>query len=489
MPSAAHGRRPTIVFIEPRAPNLHIFSQFYSPRLGIFILGTLLHQRGWEVEVIVEEWATIDFQHLQTADLVGISTITSTAPRAYAIGDRCRALGVPVIMGGPHVTYLPEEALAHADFVIRGEGELPLLAFLEARSGQRDLETVPGLSFIKNGRIIHNPSPPPLNDLDQLPFPDFSLLRESGRRLSERRVIPVETSRGCPFDCSFCSVTGMFGHQHRCRSTASVIEELRRHNRRGNIIFFYDDNFTANRARSKELLRAMIREKFVFKWSAQVRADLTEDLELVRLMKKAGCHTVYIGFESVNPESLKAMKKKQTVADITRAVKVLRRQRIHIHGMFVFGFDQDDWQTVKKTVRFARRARLTSSQFLILTPLPGSELYNTLKAEQRLTFGDWTLYDAHHVVFRPARLAPFDLQRAQIFGHRKFYSLKETVKKLMQGRWIALAIAHYARHLNRAWQKKNRRFLAALSLLSPRKNERAKVTLDYREEIALEDAK
>ena len=478
---------PRIIFIEPRAPNLHIFSQFYSPRLGIFILGALARRHGWEADVIVEEWEKIDFSLLSQADLVGISTITSTAPRTYAIADHCRQLGIPVILGGPHVTFLTGEALEHADFVIRGEGEGPLEAFLENWAGAREWATVPGLSFKKEGRIVHNPAPPLASELDRLPFPDFSLLRGAGRRIGGRHIVPVQTSRGCPFDCSFCSVTGMFGHQYRFRSTASIIEELRPYNQRKNFIFFYDDNFTANREHTKELLRAMIRERFVFKWSAQVRTDVASDLELVRLMKKSGCHTVFIGFESLNPESLKAMKKKQTVADIGRAVKVLRRKRIHIHGMFVFGFDQDDWKTVKKTVRFARRARLTSSQFMILTPLPGSEFYQRVQSEKRLTFGDWTLFDAHHVVFRPARLAPFDLQKAQIFAHRKFYSLKQQVRELIQGRWIALAIARYARRLNRVWQKRNRTFLAAVRLLSPRPNERARVTLDYREEIVLDE--
>jgi len=480
---------PKIVFIEPRAPNLHIFSRFYSPRLGIFVLGALARQQGWEADIVIEEWEKIDFSHLRKANLVGISTITSTAPRAYAIADRCRELGIPVILGGPHVTFLSDEALEHADFVIRGEGEGPLQAFLGAWVGSRDWTTVPGLSFRREGECIHNPTKPPASELDQLPFPDFSLLHAAGRRIGDHTIVPMQTSRGCPFDCSFCSVTGMFGRQYRFRSTASIIEELRRYNRRGNFIFFYDDNFTANREHTKDLLRAMIREHFVFKWSAQVRTDVANDPELVRLMKKSGCRMVFIGFESLNPESLKAMKKKQTVGDISRAVKVLRRRHIHIHGMFVFGFDQDDWNTVKKTVRFARRARLTSSQFMILTPLPGSEFYNKVRAENRLTFGDWTLFDAHHVVFRPLHLAPFDLQRAQIFAHRKFYSLKEQARKLFQGRWIALAISRYARNLNRVWQKRNRTFLAAVRLLSPRPNEHGRVTLDYREEIRLDESR
>ena len=475
---------PKIVFIEPHAPNLHIFSQFPLPRLGTLILGTMMKGRGWDTEVFVEDFRKIDFEAIASADLIGISTITSTAPRAYAIADRAREAGIPVIMGGPHVTYLAEEALEHADFVIRGEGERPLMAFIDAWERGGGYDDIPNLSYRKDGQTVHNPLLPFSGELDRIPFPDFSLLKPDRPRRTKMSSIPVLTSRGCPFDCTFCSVTGMFGKKYRFRSTENIIEELRQYDRRGNFIFFYDDNFAANRERAKALCAAMIRERFKFKWTTQVRADVARDLELVKLMKKAGCHTLYIGFESVNPESLKGMKKNQTVAEISNAVKVLRRHRIHIHGMFVLGFDQDDWKTVMRTVKFAKKARLTSTQFLILTPLPGSEFYEKVASENRIRFHDWTLYDAHHVVFQPARFSLFDLQKAQMVCHKKFYSLKQSVRKLVAGQWIGVAIAHYARNLNRMWKKRNKTFLRVVELLKPKPG--AKISIDYREEVRLD---
>jgi len=436
------------------------------------------------VEIFIEEMRKIDYEIIKDADLVGISTITPTAPRAYAIADRIREMGIPVIMGGPHVTYLAEEALGHADFVIRGEGEQALMELIDARENGGDYSEVSNLSYRKDREIIHNPKQPPADNLDSLPYPDFSLLKRDQPTKGGRSTIPVLTSRGCPFDCSFCSVTGMFGKKYRFRSAENVLAELRQYNSRRNMIFFYDDNFTANRKRTKELLEGMIREKFKFHWTTQVRADVAKDVDLVRLMKRAGCHTLYIGFETVNPDSLEEMKKKQTVEEITQAVKVLRKNRIHIHGMFVYGFDHDDWKTVKKTVRFAKKAKLNTTQFLILTPAPGSEFYEKVDSENRIQFRDWTLYDGHHAVFRPARFSIFDLQKAQIFSHKKFYSMKQTVKKFFKGKWIDLAIAHYARKLNRTWQKRNKTFLRAVELLRPKKG--AKITLDYKEEISLD---
>ena len=473
-----------IILIEPKAPNLHIFSQFTLPRLGTLILGTLMKGRGWEVELFVEEIRKIDYDLVKGADLVGISTITPTAPRAYAIADRIRDMGIPVILGGPHVTFLADEALDHADYVVRGEGERPLAELVDALESGGDCSGIPNLSYRKDGRAVHNPERPALDDLDSLPFPDFSLLKRDRPRVGRRTTVPVMTSRGCPFDCSFCSVTGMFGKKYRYRSTENVLAELRRYDSRKHVIFFYDDNFAANRKHTKELLEGMIRENLKFTWTTQVRADVAQDIELVELMKRAGCHTVYIGFESVNPDSLEAMKKKQTVEEITAAVKVLHKHRIHIHGMFVYGFDQDDWKTVKRTVRFAKKSGLSSTQFLILTPLPGTEFHEKVASENRIQFQDWALYDAHHAVFRPARFSIFDLQKAQMISHKKFYSMKQTVKKLFEGKWIDRAIAHYARKLNRTWAKRNRTFLRAIELLRTKKG--ARISLDYHEEISLD---
>ncbi len=471
---------PKIILIEPKAPDLHIYSQFKLPRLGPVILGTLMKKLGWEVQVVFEELQKMDFEAAYAADLVGISTITSTAPRAYAMADKIKQEGVPVIMGGPHVTFLPEEALQHADFVIRGEGENALMAFIDAWEGDRDFSQVPGLSYQIGDKSIHNRREPGLCNLDDLPYPDYSLLPQEKRSHHFHKTIPVQTSRGCPFQCTFCSVTALFGRKYRFRSTQNIIDELRLYNSRLNHIFFYDDNFAANRTRLKDLLSTMVQEGFKFTWSAQARIDIAQDLDLLRLMKQSGCQIVYIGLESVNPSSLEAMKKKQSLNDMATALKIMRRHGIRVHGMFVYGFDEDDWPTIQKTVRFAKKFRLSSTQFLILTPLPGSEFYRRITSENRILFKDWALYDAHHVVFRPARLSLRALQRAQIFSHNKFYSRLHDTKRALRLQWLELGISHYARHLNKMWKKKNRAFLKVINLLTAHRNNC--ILIDFRQE-------
>jgi radical SAM superfamily enzyme YgiQ (UPF0313 family) len=467
------------LFIEPTSAQLNIFSAFTLPRLGSFILAGLVNRRpSWKARVFIEGRRRFDLRAWMAEhgrpDVVGISTITTTAKQGYVLADECRSLGIPVILGGPHVTFLPDEALAHADLVVRGEGERAVTALLElwdegyVKAPDSIYAEVPSLSWKDAaGAVHHNAMGPWITDLDKLPVPDFSVADGTADcRFGSKKIVMVQTSRGCPFDCSFCSVTGMFGKKLRCRSVGSVLEEVRRYNTREHFIFFCDDNFTANKRRARELVGAMLQERFRFQWSTQVRTDLARDPELVRLMKRAGCHTVFIGFESVNPKSLTEMKKSQTLEDIANASRIIQGAGIHIHGMFVFGFEKDDWTTVEATVAFARRMKLTSVQLLLLTPLPGSELYQRLRDEARITSVDWDLYDAHHVVFRPAGFTPLELQRAQVYGHTRLYTVVEGLKKLVTGRLVAASLSFYAWKINRDWQKQNRAYLRQLAASS-----------------------
>jgi len=420
-----------ISFIEAGAPGLHIFSKFPVARVGTVLLSTILKEQGYEVKAFIEDISAPDWTFVENSDVVCISTLTSTAVRAYSIGQRLTARGITVIMGGAHPTFMPEEALQYSDFVIRGEGDFTLPELMNYFGcGTPAIKRIPGLSYRdKTGKLIHNPDRKLLKEeeLDSLPIPDFSLVHN----WTPSHLYSVSTSRGCPFACRFCSVIHIFGRQYRFKSTVSVLKELKHIRSVSNgTRFFVDDNFTANRKRTKELLRLMISEKLTSKWTAQVRTDAAVDPELLSLLADAGCHTVYIGFESINPRTLEQYNKKQTVEDIVRSIRALRDHGIHIHGMFVIGADTDDVDVIQRTVDFAVRNGIDTIQFMVLTPLPGTPLFKEMKESGRLLHTDWSTYDAHHAVFRPSLMSAQTLQTETLKAMGRFYSWKYIMKHL-----------------------------------------------------------
>ncbi len=441
-----------IVLIEPRSPDYHIFSRYKLPRLGTLILGAVLEQAGYYVKVYVEDIAPIDIKTMFESDLVGISTITSTAPRAYELSAQIRKRGIPVMMGGPHVTFMAEEALEYCDYVLRGEGEgavVPLVKALETGEGLGD---VSGLSFRVGGNSFHNPEVPPCHNLDEIPFPDFSLIRSP-----MGTIRPVMTSRGCPYNCSFCMVTKMFGRRYRYRSKEHVMRELRTVDPK-EIIFFYDDHFAANKERTKELLRMMLAEGITPRWTAQVRADVTRDSELMDLFRKTNCLYVYVGIESVNPQSLESYNKKISVKDIEDSISVFHDYGIRVHGMFVMGCDEDTIESIRYTPQFAKKNNIDTVQFMILTPLPGSDQFKQFEDENRLLTKDWGLYDGHHVVFQPKKMSAFELQVEAFKAQGKFYSVGQIMKSISKFDMLGVLLRAYSRRLQKKWISANKNY-------------------------------
>ncbi len=450
-----------IIFIETEPPDFHVFTKTPIPRLGTILLSTILNNNGYNATTYVETIHAVDLKDLLSADAVGLSSITSTAPRSYEIADILRKAGVPVFLGGPHVTYMIDEALEHCDYVLRGEADDTIVPFIKALEKGDGFKDIPGLSFRKDGKVHHNKVTAVCKDMDALPAPDFSIVKgletKGARKLT---ITPVMTSRGCPYDCSFCSVTKMFGHQYRFRSKEKVLGELQTHLDEGiGWIFFYDDNFTANRKRSKELMREMIARKLTPKWTAQVRVEIAKDPELLQLMKDSGCHTVYIGFESVNPETLKIYNKKQSVEDIENCIKILHEYKIRIHGMFVFGSDEDTVDTIHETVRFARKNDIESVQFLMLTPLPGTNLYYDFIKNDRIVNNDWSMYDAHHAVFQPKKMTCYELQTETMKATKDFYNLWQVIRYATRFDYFGTFIKAYGWSLTKSWIKKSDSFV------------------------------
>lgn len=414
-----------VTLIEPQPPGYHVYSKFPLPRLGLPILGAILKRKGIDVSIYCQDFHPIDYVDVLSSDLVGISTTTSTAPEAYRIAQRVKEAGIPVALGGSHVTFVPDEALQNADYCVRGEGEYSFPQLIDAIECGAGFESIRGLSYVDGGEIHHNPDSELVHDLDVLPFPDLSLIRGK----EKIGISPIATSRGCPYDCSFCSVTKMFGRACRYRDPASVVEEMQGLDQK--ITFFYDDNFAASPRRTRNLLDLMLSKGITKPWSAQVRADVVRDRELIKLFQKANCWVLYIGFESASPETLAEYNKHQSVEEMVEAVRVLHEHGILVHGMFVVGAEHDTTQSIRQTVNFAMRNQIDTVQFMALTPLPGTPYYHELERQDRLLTRHWELYDGHHVVFQPREMSPHELQHEAFRAMKRFYSLKVCVRMLV----------------------------------------------------------
>jgi len=434
-----------IRLIEPDAPSMHLWSHSYFVRLGLPMIGASLKQHGHDVRIYNPQLAPIDWDDVHTAELVGLSSTTSTTPATYAIADGLRRRRIPVVVGGSHVTFMADEALEHADYVARGEGgETIMLELVEALRGQRELESVTGLSFRRDGHTVHNELHERCADLDTLPFPDLTLIAGYERLIRT----PIMTSWGCPFACNFCSVTAMFGRKYRFRSAENVVAEIKE--KKPKQIFFYDDNFAADKKRLKKLLRLMIDEGLVMPWGAQVRTDVVRDKELLELMRDSGADFVALGLESVNQATLDGFEKSQTVGDIEHAIKVLHDYGVRSFGMFVLGADSDTPSAVRDTVTFALKNHIDTVMLNILTPLPGTQQFSDLDAQGRIITRDWSLYDAQHVVFEPKQMSAAELQHEVLRGQRRFYHTERPVSKFAS--WAVMRRkASYPRMLEYGW--------------------------------------
>ena len=426
-----------IRLIEPKAPGLNVFDQARLPRLGLPLLGKLLADRGHDVRIYVETLAPVDWADVAEADLVGFSTTTATTPTAYAMAGRVRGLGIPTVIGGSHVTFLPDEALQHCDFIVRREGQVTLLELVEALEDDTGFAHITGLSYHDVARRpVHNPDRPPCTQeaFAALPSPALHLIVGNERMTN----VPIMTQWGCPFACDFCSVIHMFGRRVRARPIEAVLDELETYRDRG-AVFFYDDNFVVDKRRTRTLLQGMIERNLTPSWSAQMRAEVIYkdkqsgelDHELLGLMRDSGCGMVYCGFESVNPATLDAYNKHQDVRDIRDSVHAFHDYSIHVHGMFVLGADTDDVETFQRTVDFALQNKIDTVQFLMLTPCPGTPFYERMVAQGRLLTDDLTLYDGHHCVIQPVLMSPYELQMGVYRAMARFYSARYALRLIV----------------------------------------------------------
>ena len=398
-----------ILFVAPGWPKGRLWGElgFKFPSLSLAALAAVTPPE-WEVALCDEniEPLTLDTD----ADLVALTAMTPQAPRAYEIASLFRGRGKTVVLGGFHASNLPDEALQHADAVVVGEGELawPRL-----------------LADFRTGKVQRLYRSDDLIAMTAIPAARREIF--SGKRYLFTNTL--QTTRGCPFDCEFCSVTAFYGRKYRKRPVDAVLAELEALRGKNSFAFFVDDNLVADRAYALELFAGMRGQGF--KWLSHAPIDFARDREFIRAAGEAGCVGLFVGFESLDQETLTAMGKvTNTATSYLEDAQVFRDHGIGILGSFVLGCDGDTREVFERTLRFCEEARLEAAIFPILTPYPGTAVRRRLEQEGRIVSNDWRDYDMEHVTFRPKGMSAAELQEGYDWLNRSFYSFSSMYRRI-----------------------------------------------------------
>ncbi len=478
----------------------------FMPHLWMFLLQSLTPKKH-EVVLIdgnarqLSEAELVQFVKDEKIDLVGIGAMTRMIARAYKMADAIRASGVKVVMGGPHVTECPDEALGknggkrHADAVALGEADETWAILLEdAERGELKDIYQPEIDA-KGNDIKPSLQPYPHIPWETLDLEQFSLvpkfLQNSMSKLGEGWgkffVVPIETGRGCPYGCEFCTVTGFFGDSIRFRTNESVVEELLRLKKRakdekGQIaVFFIDDNLAINKKRVKSLLRDIIAADAQLPWVAQISANLLGDEELVDLIAESGGKWVFIGMESIDPENMASVNKNfSRPANYKEVLDNLARRNVFAITSFIFGMDNDTKGVAKRTVGEIESWQPGLPVFGQLTPFPSTPLYDRLKDSGRLTRPThWLEFAPFVMAHTPLKMTIDDAKGETFQAWERSYSPERNYQALeaISDKPIETRIGHLVARLffrgiyfpqmtKRAWLKllyQNRRSILALS--------------------------
>ena len=436
-------RKMRILLIDPPYERLVKFRYEWFP-LGLSYIAACLRARGHEVTVYGAEHGTDtryesivtyseNFSRYKKAiesaqypiwdevrkvissfdpEVVGITVLTPKVPSAFRIAQICKSLRpeTKVVFGGQHPTIRPEEMLSnqHVDFVVRGEGEQTFCEIVDClQSAQPNYDVIAGLSFRKDKDLHHNPDRARIEELNPLPLPARDRLFDF-ETYTPAQLSMIMTSRGCPFQCGFCSSQNMWGRQVRFRSIDNVLDEILELKEKHSVrhITFMDDSFTVSRNRVEQMCRALIDNHVDINWSCLTRVDMISD-EVIKLMKRAGCAKLDIGIESGNQRILDLIKKDITLEDVRKAVRILKHNNMFWSGFFMFGFPTETEEEVLDTLQFLYEIKPDWANISIFTAYPGTPLYTLAKQKGMISEPvDYTLYSHQNPYHRSTDSIP-----------------------------------------------------------------------------------
>jgi anaerobic magnesium-protoporphyrin IX monomethyl ester cyclase len=423
-----------ILLISPRGSDVYAQLGLELPPLGIGYLAAFARQQDHDVELLDMgvETITLSEEYFRRFDVVGISMDTTRYFNAMNIAKMAKDAGACVIMGGYHATFTDKETLETGlvDFIIRGEGEeifTQLLSVLEEGKIPDKLSQVDGISYLLNGEYKKNKDARLPANLDDFPFPARDLFKLDRYKISlnDLPMTNMITSRGCPFDCFFCCSTRFGGKKWRYRSAKSIVDEIEMlYKDYGYKAFaFMDDNFTTSKKRIMDFADELeARNLTDIIWWCFSRVDvLVENEDMVKRMAEAGAFKVFLGLESANAETLEDYGKNISHRQQVQAVALLHKYGINVQGSFVMGDVKETEEMIGKTVEMAMEMDPQSLQFSIVTPFPGTRLYEKIVKEKRLLHKQWDLYDGLHSVIRTDHISPQRLEEVLFDSYKRFY--------------------------------------------------------------------
>lgn len=398
---------------------------FVLPPMGIAYIAGVLRDNGHQVKIadfnVSDE--KVDFSSF---DIVGISSDTSRYKAALELAKEAKKSGRTVVMGGPHVSYLDAETLQTGlcDYVVRAEGEETMLELVNSIESSRDISSVSGISFLSDGTLVRTADRGFIQDINSLVPARDLLSMQSYRRLEmgKRKMTSVLTSRGCPFSCSFCCSTEFSGRRWRSRSPVKIVDEIEDivTNHGFNGIAFLDDNFTLDPKRVMDICDEILRRDVDIYWWCFSRSDtLLKNEEMVRRMAEAGAKYIFVGFESRHQKTLDSYNKKTSETMAKEVASLLKKYGISVHGSFIIGNVDETREMVHNTIRYAREINPQAVQFTILTPYPGTRLFDEVK--DRVVTWDWDLFDCLHSVIRTDHLNQKELESLMKKAYISFY--------------------------------------------------------------------
>ena len=426
-------RPKKLLLIAPASLEVQKAKGKYAHHLNLAMVAGLATPFFGEIRIVEETFEPLDMN--ETADLVGITMMTCQATRGFQIADHFRKRGIPTICGGSHASFMVEECSQHFDAVVVNEAELlwpQIMADLQAGALKPVYRTN---SFI---------------DLKDLPMPRKDLFLK-GRTTLNTQVL--QTSRGCPLGCNFCTVTKMYGSAHRTRPIEHVVEEIKRFPSR--IFFFVDDNIFFTKEYAYKLFEALIPLKI--KWGSQGSLGMiAQDEKLLRLAADSGCISLFAGIESIDQEALDlANKSFNKVKNYEAQIRKVRQAGINLIGAFMFGFDKDTKETLDKVYDFAIHNRLSLVNTGIMTPFPGTALYENALREKRIFDFNWENYTGANLVFRHPTMNKEEIEAIHLRFPKRFYSWRSIMKRAWANR--AHPLYYFTMNLAHRWRAHNRK--------------------------------